>query len=148
MNETTVIEVSGVKLEVDLRTAKRIDTLRVGSRVKLLIKPSYGDSKVHPGVVVGFEPFPSNPSILVAYMEETYASAEIKVRAVNATTADIEMVASIDDELFDRNEVLRKFDKQIAAKRREIETIEEQRRYFETNFSAYWRPVTADSQAS
>lgn len=146
--ETTVIEIGGVKLEVDLRTAKRIDTLRVGSRVKLLIKPSYGDSKVFLGVVVGFEPFPSTPSILVAYMDETYASAEIKVRAVNAATTDIEMVASIDDELFERNEVLRKFDKQIATKRREMETIEEQRRYFETNFAAYWQPVEPKAEVS
>ena len=31
-NEKTIIEVNGVKLEVDLRQAKRIETLQVGTR--------------------------------------------------------------------------------------------------------------------
>ena len=63
---TTVIEINGVKLEVDLRSARRIDTLRVGDRVKLLEKTSYGGPIVHHGVVAGFDPFPSQPTIIVS----------------------------------------------------------------------------------
>lgn len=33
-----IIEIDGVKIEVDLRTAKRIDTYRVGDNVKILNK--------------------------------------------------------------------------------------------------------------
>jgi hypothetical protein len=139
--DKTIIEVAGVKLEVDLRTARRVETLRVGSRVKLLIKPGYGDTKVYPGVVIGFEPFPTQPAILVAYMELDYAGAKIVTRAISAETKDLEMVASIDDELFDRDEILKKFDKQIETKRREMNDLVEQRDYFESNFSAYWQPV-------
>lgn len=142
MNENSIVEINGIKLEVDLRTAKRIEILRVGSRVKILHKPSYGETKVYAGVVVGFEPFPSKPSILVAYMIEDYSKAEVKVIAVNSDTKDYEMVASIDDELFTHDEIVAKFDKQIAVKWREVETLEEQKRYFETNFAAYWAPVS------
>jgi hypothetical protein len=60
--QTTIIEIGGVKLEVDLRSAKRIDELKIGSRVKCLQKPSYGEMKTLPGVIVGFEPFPSLPT--------------------------------------------------------------------------------------
>lgn len=146
--ETTVIEIGGVKLEVDLRTAKRIDTLRVGTAVKVLTKPSYGDPQVSAGVVVGFEPFPTLPTILVAYMTESYSSAEVKVIAINANTKDTELIASVDDALFDRDEVLRKFDKQIATKQRELDTIKEQRTYFESNFAAYWQRVEPKAEVS
>lgn len=143
MTETTIVEVNGVKLEVDMRTAKRVETLRVGSRVKVLTKPNYGSTQVFAGVVVGFEPFPTKPSILVAYMHQEYNKAEVKVVAINSDTKDFEMVASIDDELFSRNEVLTKFDKQIAVKQREMDDLVEQRTYFETNFAAYWTKIEA-----
>ena len=145
MTETTIVEVNGIKLEVDMRTAKRIEVLRVGTRVKILNKPSYGDTKVYAGVVVGFEPFPSKPSILVAYMIEEYSKAEIKVIAINADTKDYEMVASIDDELFSHDEIEKKFEKQIAVKQREINELKQQKHYFETNFAAYWTPVEMKS---
>jgi hypothetical protein len=143
MNDRTIVEVNGIKLDVDMRTAKRIDVLRVGSRVKILNKPGYGDTKVYAGVVIGFEPFPTKPSILVAYMATDYSKAEIKIVAINSDTKDYEMVASIDDELFSRDEVLKQFDRQINVKQREVSELLEQRRYFETNFSAYWTKVEA-----
>ena len=64
-SEKTIIEVNGVKLEVDMRTARRIEEIRIGSPVKLLTKVTYGGNKVHPGIVISFEPFkdlPYNPS--------------------------------------------------------------------------------------
>ena len=36
------IEINGVKLEIDLRTAKRVDTFKIGDNVKVL-KKEYGD---------------------------------------------------------------------------------------------------------
>lgn len=63
-----VIEINGVKLEVDMRYAKRVDELRVGSKVKVLNK-EYSSYKVYPGVIVGFEEFDNLPTIVVAYLE-------------------------------------------------------------------------------
>ena len=36
MEEKRIVEIDGVKIEVDLRTAKRIDTFAVGDNVKVL----------------------------------------------------------------------------------------------------------------
>ena len=71
----TVIEVNGVKLEVDLRQAVRIDTLGVGDRVKVMVK-IYSDYKVYAGVVVGFEPFKELPTIIIAYLDTQYKTPE------------------------------------------------------------------------
>jgi hypothetical protein len=43
MTEKTIIEVSGVKLEVDLRQARRIEEIRIGDRVKVLTKDYSAD---------------------------------------------------------------------------------------------------------
>ncbi len=96
-------------------------------------------------MVVGFEPFSSKPSIIVAYMVEDYSKAEIKIVAVNSDTKDFEMVASIDDELFAHDKIIALFNKQIIIKQREIDVLNEQKNYFETNFAAYWAPVEMKS---
>ena len=43
MSELTTVEINGVKMDVDLRTAKRVDTMKVGTRVKVLTR-SYDSS--------------------------------------------------------------------------------------------------------
>jgi hypothetical protein len=142
-NEKTIIEVNGVKLEVDLRSARRIEEIRIGSPVKLLTKASYGGNKVHPGVVIGFEPFKDLPTILVAYVEDSWTSAEIKIAAINSKQEEFDMVAAVDlDFAVDRDAILKRFDRQIATKEREIDAISEQRKYFETNFKAFWAQVS------
>ena len=42
-DEKRIIEIDGMKVEVDLRHAKRVDTFKVGDNVKILDK-SYEDS--------------------------------------------------------------------------------------------------------
>lgn len=141
--QLTTIEINGVKMEVDLRYAKRVDVMKVGTKVKVL-KEDYSGPKVYAGVVVGFEPFQKLPTIVVAYVEEDWDKSAIKFLFFNekakADKMDI-VVAADQDFSVDRNVIMAKFDKQIAAKQREIETIEEQRRYFETNFAAFWLPL-------
>lgn len=140
MANTTIIEVNGVKLEVDLRVAKRIETLRVGSRVKVLTK-EYQSTKVHPGVVVGFEPFNKKPTILIAYVNINWSDCELKIVSVNEDSKDIEVVASIDDEIFAKTDVTKLFDRQIAEAQRKVDDLEEKKSYFLRNFATYWAPV-------
>jgi len=143
--QTTIIEVNGVKLEVDLRTAKRIDTLKVGSRVKCLEKSSSGAS-VFPGVVIGFEPFPSLPSITVAYINDSYFGRNLKIKAFNSETKDFEVIADIDNNALeiDRDSVLNKFDRDITAKERELETLKDQRQFFLDNFGSFFNDIPVD----
>lgn len=118
-NETQIIEINGVKLEVDLRYAKRVDHFRVGTKVKILEKQSnYGgstDTKV-------------------------YSGAELKFAYVNtATDKKWEIVAAVDDDLpVQKQDVLSKIDREIQKKRDEIMDIERKRDYFLTHFAAYF----------
>ena len=145
--QTTIIEVNGVKLEVDLRTAKRIDQLSIGSRVKCLVKGYGNDFATYPGVIVGFDPFPSMPTMNVAYLDTSYGGG-LKFKAFNSETKDFEVVADLDNNRLeiDREDVLRRMDREIEAKRIELEKLEAQRSYFLTHFGRYFeelQPATA-----
>jgi translation elongation factor EF-1alpha len=137
--EKTIIEVNGVKMEVDLRQAKRIDTLQVGDRVKVLIK-GYSDYKVHAGTVIGFEPFKALPTVIVAYLDKDYSSVNVKFLYFNANTKESEIVKAIDDDQLDIDKatVLQQFERELQKKRDEISDIEAKRDFFIANFKAYW----------
>lgn len=137
--QTTVIEVNGVKLEVDLRSAKRIDQLQVGSRVKCLVK-SYDDFKTMPGVIVGFEPFPTLPTIVVAYLETGYGSPGLKFKSFNSKTKDFEVVSDLDNNALeiDRESVLDNFDRELAKKELELRELREKKEFFLAHFGRYF----------
>lgn len=137
--EKTIIEVNGVKMEVDLRHAKRIDELRVGDRVKVLIK-GYSDYKVHAGTIIGFEPFQNLPTVIVAYLERDYSQVGIKFLYFNAQTKESEIVKAIDDDQLDidKTGVLQQFDRDIQKALDTVEDLKAKRKYFLDNFRTYW----------
>lgn len=142
------VEINGVKMEVDMRHAKRVDHLVVGSKVKVLSKKdSYGGTVVFPGVVVGFEPFQNLPTIIVCYLKVSYGDMELKFAYINSETGDKwDIVASVDDELpVEKADVLSKVDREIEKKRAEIEDLELKRGYFLSHFNRYFedRPLKA-----
>lgn len=136
------VEINGVKMEVDLRTAKRIDTLKVGSRVKVLVKQYGGDTfKTHPGVIVGFDDFINRPSITVAYLATDYSSSSIKFVAINKDSGtDIEIIADVNEKTLEvsRDDVLCRMDAEIEQHRRSIEEVEDRKAYFLRYFSAWF----------
>lgn len=146
--EKQIIEINGVKMEVDMRYAKRIEHLQVGSRVKCLIKGYGEDYKVHPGVIVGFEPFEKLPSIIVAYLETDYSSASIKFKSYNAKCSDFEIVADIDNNALEVNkaDILNKFDRELERKRLEVEEIEQKRDFFTKTFGVYFSDFAAQAE--
>lgn len=136
MTEDTkrIIEIEGVKIEVDLRNAKRVDILRVGSAVKVLVK-NYNNYSVHTGVVVGFDAFEKLPTILIAYINKDYLKTELNLLAFNAESKDIEIVMSDPEDIyFDREEVEKWFDRERETKEREIAELESKRAYFRRHF--------------
>jgi hypothetical protein len=137
--QTTIIEINGVKLEVDLRTARRIDTLHVGDRVKCLVK-SYSSMKTLPGIVVGFDPFPSLPTIVVAYIDDGYMSDALKFQSFNAGTKDFEVVADLDNNPLqcEKANVVARFDRDITKKQHEVEELEAQKQFFIDHFGRYF----------
>lgn len=145
--QTTIIEINGIKMEVDLRSAKRIDTLRIGDRVKCLVKGYGGSMATHAGVVVGFEPFPSLPSIVVAYLDTGYASGVLKFQTFNAETKDFEIVADLDNNALevDRGSIVAQFNREADKKRQELEDIEAKRAYFLAHFWRYFADQTMEA---
>jgi len=144
MNERTVIEINGVKMEIDLRHARRVDQLRVGDRVKVL-KKEYNEYKVYPGTIVGFEPFKGLPTIVVAYVTMNFTQADVGFIYFNTASKEVEIVKAVDDDAMDlsREEVTSAFDRQVRKLQAQIDEIEEKRRYFETNFRTYWERIEA-----
>jgi hypothetical protein len=139
METKQIIEVNGVKLEVDLRTARRVEELQVGSRVKVLIE-DYSGAKVHPGIVVGFEPFTKLPTIIIAYIVSEYNDVGLKTISYNAKSEKVEIVASIDDDFsVNKSEVLgwfRRERQKLDEKRAEIDAKEA---FFLDRFKVFWR---------
>lgn len=142
--ETTIVEINGVKMEVDLRHAKIVhENIRVGSKVKLLEKGNYNGPVVHPGVVVGFENFQSLPTIIVAYVKLEYGtSTPVQLAHVNASKASMdkwEMVPAHDDDMpVRKKDVLDQFDRDIAKAKASIDDLEQRRAYFLRHFGVYF----------
>ena len=134
------VEINGVKLEVDMRTARKVESYRVGDRVKVL-KKEYSSYKVHPGVIVAFDPFVALPTITVAYIDITYSKASIEFVFINAETEGIEMAPYEGDLLVDREEVISRIDKEIEGKEREITELTRKKDYFASHFAAYFGDV-------
>jgi hypothetical protein len=135
-----IIEVNGVKLEVDLRTARRIEELQVGSRVKVLLKSDYSEPEVASGIIVGFEPFPDLPTIIVAYVKSEYNAVGLKTIHYNAKSKNVQIVASIDDDFsVSKKEVLGWFDREEKKARDTLAEIDAKREFFLDRFKSYWR---------
>lgn len=140
--ETRVIEINGIKMEVDLRHAKRVDMFTIGTKVKLLVKGgSYSSDKVHSGVVVGFEPFEDLPTIVVCYLESSY-DPELKFAYINKDTQEnYDVIPAIDDDLpIQKSDVLAKIDGKILKAQEEIKDLERKRDYFLSHFNQYFKP--------
>ena len=140
MSEMTIVEINGVKMEVDLRHATIVhENLQVGSKVKILDKSGYGGVQVWPGVIVGFEPFPSLPTIIVAYIDTSY-SGGLKFAHFNGKSAEKwELVPSIDDEIpVAKDDVLSRFDREMDKKQAELDELARQRDFFLRHFNSYF----------
>ncbi len=141
-NETsTIIEINGIKMEVDLRKARIVhDNMRVGSRVKILEKGAYSGPTVHAGVIVGFEPFKELPTVVVAYVKTGYSAGGIEFAYINSKSADKwEMVPSIDDHLpVVKADVLAHFEREINKAQAALHDIEAKRDFFLRHFGIWF----------
>lgn len=134
-----IIEVGGVKLEVDMRHARVVDSYRVGDNVKVLLK-TYGDSfESHAGVIVGFDNFQMRPTVVIAYLKTEYSGADIKFFYLNKDSKDVEICPMIGDELIiDKGRVVDLLDRSIASKEKELEDVKTKKAYFLTNFRRHF----------
>lgn len=135
-----IIEINGVKLEVDLREATAIESYKVGDNVKVL-KKQYQDSfRSCPGVIIGFDDFAQLPTILIAYLEVSYSSVKIEMVYLNSETKDIEICRSNENDIFiDQSSVVSQMQAEIEKKKMEVRELESKMAYFNDKFKMYFQ---------
>lgn len=149
MESTTTIEVNGTKFEVDLRTAKKIESFKVGDPVKVLVK-DYSGYKAHAGCIVGIDAFKNLPTIIIAYIPSVFANdGKLEFVYMNAQTEGVEICPmERSDILPNRETVTAMFNRSIEAKQREIRDIEARRDYFLRQFGTTFGVGAADVAAA
>ena len=120
--EKKIIEVNGVKLEVDMRYARRIDEFRVGDTVKVLDKRN-NKNELRTGTITDFAAFKDLPTIIVAVYKpgDYWTKPTIEFLTYNSDTEDIEIVGvSAEEIMVSRNTIVDRFNDEIAKKREEM----------------------------
>ena len=144
-----IIEINGIKMEIDLRQAKVIENYKVGDNVKVLLK-EYSDYKSYIGTIIGFDEFQTLPTIVIAYLKvDSYSTCEIKIVTFNNETKNIELCALNKwDMPFKKSEVLKQFQVEKEKKHQEIIEIDKKVRIFEELFGKYFEMSITNSDGS
>ncbi|MBE3119151.1 MAG: hypothetical protein IMZ50_10410 [Candidatus Atribacteria bacterium] len=143
-----IVEINGVKVEVDLREATTIEAFRVGDHVKVLIPGYSNDFKSHAGAIIGFDNFKTRPTIVVAYLDAEYGKAEVKITYI-CEGSKVEMThASEGDVPFSKQQVLDLLDRDIADKQKALEGAQWHKERFEQWFGKHFVAAQAASQVT
>lgn len=134
-----IIEIAGVKLEIDMTTAKVITNYKVGDCVKLLMK-QYGDTfNIYPGIIAGFDDFATMPSITVAYIDSGYSGDVIKFKHVSSQSKDVELCPLQGYEFpHERSTMIDKFERAVTTKEEELRDLRSKYNFFLKNFGKYF----------
>lgn len=139
---TKIIEIGGIKMEVDMRRAIKVEHYKVGTKVRVLKKTSsYGEGeyKTYGGVIVGFERFKKQPSILIAYLKTSYGDEEIEFLTFNKNTKDTEICIAENNFIpFQKATILEKLSNKIAEAEQHLLEAKEKKEYFIKNFNEYF----------
>lgn len=133
-----IIEINGIKMEIDLRTAKVVDNFKVGDTVKVLTK-GYSDYKSHVGMIVGFDEFKNLPTIVVAYLSVDYSSTAISFVYINSESKDVEICKINDWDIpYSKQQILDRMQVEIDRKEQEVNELISKKEVFLTMFGKYF----------
>lgn len=139
-----IIEIDGVKVEVDLRTAKRVESFKVGDNIKILDK-EYDTYKVKPGIIVDFTEFQELPTIVIAVFEEGSWSSTPNISFIyynKNTSKKVEIVSCSEDEIkVSKEGVIERFEREIQKKKNEYEDLKNKLEYFKTHFLKVYKEI-------
>jgi len=146
--ESRIIEVSGVKMEIDLRHAKVVEKYRVGDGVKVLVKKYTDTFESYPGVIIGFDAFVQRPTIIIAYLEASYSAAEIKIVHLNSSSPDVEIVPVTVGEfmLSERCRVEELLDRGILKAEQALEAEIAKKTYFQKYFGMLFEDIPGEER--
>ena len=139
-----IIEINGVKLEVDLRQCKVIENYKVGDQIKVLVK-EYSDYKAYAGVIIGFDDFEKLPTISIAYLKEDYNGSSIEFVVFNEATKDKVNICPLTtlDRFFSQAQAEEKLDREIDKKKKEVAELEQKKQFFKQAFAKYFQEIKA-----
>ena len=133
-----IIEVNGVKMEIDLRNAKVVENYKVGDYVKVLIK-EYNSYKSYIGNIIGFDNFEKTPTIVIAYLKNEYSSSTIDFVYYNSTSVDVELTTLNEWDIpLEKSTILENFNKEILKKEQELKEMKKKTDVFERLFGKYF----------
>lgn len=146
MSEKRIVEINGMKMEVDMRTARRVDTFKVGDNVKVLGKTYNDQHEIKPGIIVDFAMFKELPTIIVAVFNEGSWSStpSISFEHINSESGNEIIFASEEEIRLSREGVIEKFEREIQRKKNEWQDLQNQLAYFKKHFLRTEREVLAD----
>ena len=141
--DKTIVEIGGIKMEVDLRTARTIDSYKIGDSVKILVKKYQDDYQSCPGIIIGFDDFKDLPTIVIAYLDATSYSAEVNFAHYNLKTADKFQICPMTDPYIaiEKGRVVEIMDQKIQVKQQELLDLEAKKDFFLLNFNRYFAPA-------
>lgn len=139
-----IIEIDGVKVEIDLRTAKRVDSFKVGDNIKILDK-EYDSYKVKPGIIVDFAEFQELPTIVIAVFDEGSWSSTPNISFIyynKNTSKKVEIVSCSEDEIkVSKEGVIERFEREIQKKKNEYDDLKNKLEYFKTHFLKIYKEI-------
>ena len=139
-----IIEIDGVKVEIDLRTAKRVESFKVGDNIKILDK-EYDSYKVKPGIIVDFAEFQELPTIVIAVFDEGSWSSTPNISFIyynKNTSKKVEIVSCSEDEIkVSKEGVIERFEREIQKKKNEYEDLKNKLEYFKTHFLKVYKEI-------
>lgn len=140
-NAMQIIEVKGIKMEVDMRNARvaKLELYKIGTKVRVL-KKEYSDTfATYGGVIIGFDQFEKRPSILIAYLKSDYNSCEIEFLTYNKDTKDIEICPADDGFIpFKKATIVEQMDRTVLQAETTLEEMKAKREYFHKYFDKYF----------
>ena len=144
--EKRIIEINGIKMEIDLRDCVVIDNYKVGDAIKVLVKGYSDNWSSYVGTIIGFDNFKENPTVVIAYLETNYSTSDIKFIYFNAKTKDIEITKINDWDIpYKRSDIINKFSSEIEKKKIEIAEIKKKQTVFENLFGKYFDKFIAEN---
>jgi len=133
-----IIEVNGIKMEIDLRTAKVIDNYKVGDYVKIL-KKEYNEYRSYIGNIIGFDNYKERPTVVIAYLKSEYSSASIEFAYYNSASEGIEITNLNEWDIpLKKSTILEQFQKEILKKEQEVAEMKNKAIIFEQLFGKYF----------
>jgi len=137
-NNKRIIEINGIKLEVDMTTARRIDEFKVGDNVKVLRK-NYSGYDVEAGVITEFVNFKELPTMIIAVFKQDYSGTGLSFINFNSETKEVEITLCCEHELkLEKCRVIDKFNMEINSLKSKVEEMENKRDYFVKHFQKYF----------